>query len=277
VDAVGRFFERVLASRPDLSDSAAIADAVGAVYPDRARQLGQRTAELHRAVAAAAEQPAFAPEPFSTLYQRSLYQATRGALRRTLRVLSQSKDILPPDAQQAAEVVIANEAPLLNRYAELLQRKVSAAKTMIHGSFHLGQVLNTGKDFVIIDLEGEPSKSLSERRLKRSPLVDVVSMIRSLDYAANSALRRQQPDDAQFLAPYARTWTSLITEQFLSSYLETMRGSELLPEDPEELRLLLEVFLMDRAVVEINNELASRPAMVGVPLNALRNLVPPPV
>ena len=87
-------------------------------------------------------------------------------------------------------------------------------------------------------------------------------------------MRRQQPDDAEFLAPYAQIWTSLITEYFLTSYLETIKGSELLPENQDELRLLLDVFLMDRAVSEISSELAHRPAMVGVPLNALRNLVP---
>jgi maltose alpha-D-glucosyltransferase/alpha-amylase len=248
-------------------------DAIGAVYPERARQLGQRTAEFHLALASEPDHPHLAPEAFSTLYQRSLYQATRGLLRRTIRLLGQMQSRLPDDARPAAEEIIRNEVALLDRYSGLLKRKITAAKTAIHGAFHLGQVLNTGKDFVIIDMEGDPSRPLSERLLKRSPFVDVASMMRSFDYAANTALRRQQPDDVEYLRPWIKAWTNYVSGQFLSSYLDTARDAAFVPQDSEDLQLLLDVLLMDKTVSEINSELTYRPAMAAIPLNALRDLI----
>lgn len=273
VDAVGRFFERVLTARPQLGNPEGLLDAIGAVYPERARQLGQRTAEFHLALASEPDHPHLAPEAFSTLYQRSLYQATRGLLRRTIRLLGQMQSRLPEDARPAAEEIIRNEVALLDRYSGLLKRKITAAKTAIHGAFHLGQVLNTGKDFVIIDMEGDPSRPLSERLLKRSPFVDVASMMRSFDYAANTALRRQQPDDVEYLRPWIKAWTNYVSGQFLSSYLDTARDAAFVPQDSEDLQLLLDVLLMDKTVSEINSELTYRPAMAAIPLNALRDLI----
>ncbi|MHA3770066.1 maltose alpha-D-glucosyltransferase [Verrucomicrobiota bacterium sgz303538] len=273
VDAVGRYFERILAARPLIGDPEALVDAIGAVYPERARQLGQRTAEMHLALASEPDHPAFGVEVFSTLYQRSLYQATRGTLRRTVRRLGQVRPQLPENTRAAADQIIRSESILLERYGGLLRKKITAAKTAVHGCFHLGQVLNTGKDFVITDLEGDPSRALSERQLKRSPLIDVASMMRSFDYAANSALKRQQPADLEILAPWAKAWTNYISGQYLSSYIETATDAAFIPQDREDLQLLLDVFLMDKAVAEINNELAYRPAMVGIPLRALCDLI----
>jgi maltose alpha-D-glucosyltransferase/alpha-amylase len=273
VDAVGRYFERVLSAGQPFEPDDKVKDLIAAVYPERARQLGQRTAELHLALAGDGDHPRLAPEPFSTLYQRSLYQAARGAFRRTARILAQSRSSLPEEARESADAISHGETVALERYSGLLNRKITAVKTAIHGALHLGQILNTGKDFVIIDLEGDPSRALSERQLKRSPLVDVATMLRSFDYAANSALRRQQATDMEFLAPYAAAWIDQIGNEFVSAYLETAKGAPFIPDDPEDTHLLLDAFLMDRAVAEINNELAYRPATVGIPLNALRKLL----
>lgn len=273
VDAVGRYLERVLAAKPELGDEQVLLDLIGGVYPERARQLGQRTAEMHVALTSWEEHSPFAREDFSTLYQRSLYQSSRGLLRRTVHLLRRVWPELSAPAQVAADEIIRSESLLLERYAALLQRKILAVKTIIHGSFHLGQVLNTGKDFVILDFEGEATKAISERLLKRSPLRDVASMLRSFDYAANIGLSRQHPDDIETLRPWLQAWTRHASEQYFEAYLEHIAGAGLIPTDRDELNLLLDFYLVDKMVLEINNELAYRPEMVEIPLQALQRLI----
>ncbi len=273
VDAVGRFFERVLAARPQTTDAETVAQMIGAVYPERVQQLGARLAELHRALAGDPDDPTFAPEPFTTLYQRSLYQALRGQLRRTVRLVGQVRHQLPESARSAADEIIRGEAILLERFGVLLRRKIRSSKTAIHGAFHLGQVLNTGKDFVITDLEGDPTRHVSERGIKRSPLRDVASMMRSFDYAANTALGKIPRNDLETVRPWAKIWAHYISGQFLTAYVTASQGAPFLPDNKEDFQLLVDVFVLDRAVSEINNELTYRPQMAVVPIQALRDLI----
>jgi maltose alpha-D-glucosyltransferase/alpha-amylase len=272
VDAVGRYLERVLVGKPELGNEEALLEAIGGVFPGRARQLAQRAAEMHLALTSDVESSPNSREEFSTLYQRSLYQSARGSLRRLGPLLSRVRPTLSLADQEAVDYLVRNEGHLLDGFNFLLHEKIAASKTIIHGSFHLGQVLNTGKDFVIIDLEGDPAKALSERSLKRSPLRDVASMLRSFDYAANSALTRQQPDDMETLRPWVQAWTKHVSEQFVEAYLEAVAGTNLVPADRTVVNVLLDFYLVDKAIFEINNELTYRPAMVGVPLRALREL-----
>ncbi len=273
IEALGRYFERVIAAKPDIHNAESVANMVGAMQPERIRQLGQHLGELHVALASSVNELQFTPEPFTTLYQRSLYQAVRGQLRRSVRLLAQARADLPESLCQTADTIIRNEAMLLERFSGLLKRRLSGAKIAIHGSYHLGQVLNTGKDFVIADLEGDPSKPLSERSLKRSPLRDVASMQRSFDYAARNALSRQQSDDHEFLEPWAEIWTKNATELFQTAYQEATQGAAFLPASKEDFQLLLDVFVLDRAAAEIDNELVFRPDMAAIPLHALCHLV----
>jgi maltose alpha-D-glucosyltransferase/alpha-amylase len=276
VDAVGRYLERVLAARPELADREAVQNIIGAIFPERVCQLGRRLAEMHLALAGDPDDPAFAPEPFTTLYQRSLYQALRGQVRRTVRLLDQMRDALEDDARAAAIEIVRRESVLLERFSALHHRKITAAKIAVHGGFHLGQALNTGKDFVITDLEGDPSRRISERSLKRSPLRDVASLMRSFDYAAHSACKRQHPDELQFLAPWVKVWTRAVSDEFLASYVNTAQGALFLPSERADLNLLIDVYLVDRAAEEINNELIYRPAMAPIPILALRELLDHP-
>jgi maltose alpha-D-glucosyltransferase/alpha-amylase len=228
---------------------------------------------MHVALSADLDQPAFAPEPYTTLYQRSLYQAVRGTLRRTNRLLKLKQAELPESMHGMLEETVREEAVLMDRIGELLRSKMNASKTVVHGALHLGQILNTGKDFVIVDLEGDPSRPLSERSLKRSPLVDVANLIRSFDYAANSALKRQQPNDMEFLAPWATSWATEIAKQFVGAYLQAAAAGNFLPDNSDDLDLLLDVLLIERTLTEITNELEYRPELVGVPIRALRELI----
>lgn len=269
VDSVVRFFERVIASRPEITSPEAVLDAIGAIYPERVRNIGQRIGELHLALVRPTEDPSLSPEPFTTLYQRSLYQGVRGQVLRIIRLLEQAHSELDPELQELAGEIIKGESALLERCAALLRRKVEAEKIAIHGALHLGQVLNTGKDVVLTDLEGDPSRPLSERSLKRSPLVDVARMIRSIDYAANAALYRQQAEDIAFLTPWVKAWTDHISSQFLSAYVDAAGSGNFLPKTMEDIQLLLDLFLMERASAEVARELADNPPMASIPMRAM--------
>ena len=275
VDAVGRYFDRVLEARTDFSGTAA-EEMIGGVYSERARQLGERTAELHLKLASGADRADFAPEPFSTLYQRSLYQAMRGSTGRVLRQLRQELPSLPGDVRAAAERVCASESEVRSHFATLLSRRIDAAKIRIHGDFHLGQVLNTGKDFMIIDFEGEPRRPLGERSLKRSPLVDVAGMLRSFDYAAAAALIHEPPADAERLADWKRPWVESASRHFLAGYLATAHGASYLPAAPADGQLLLAAFVLEKAIYEIGYELSYRPKFVSIPLHAVLRLIESP-
>ena len=162
-----------------------------------------------------------------------------------------------------------------------------SVRTRTHGDYHLGQVLWTGKDFVIIDFEGEPLRSVGERRLKRSPLRDVAGMLRSFDYAANVGLRQgvdlglvaDLPSAVKQLGGWARLWTAWVCRRFLDGYLGAAEGQPFVPTDVDDLRLLLDVFLLEKASYEVRYELDNRPDWVAIPLAALADLVakfPPP-
>lgn len=272
LDALARFFAHARQSGGEAS-SAMLKELIGEEYSARARQLGVRTAEMHRALASGEDRPEFAAEAFTALYQRSLYQSMRSAASRVLVELQRRAPHLPESIRSAAIELSASQDRIFTRFARLLSRKIPAAKTRVHGDYHLGQVLNTGTDFVILDFEGEPRLTLGERLLKRSPLRDVAGMLRSFDYAVSVALRLQDPTDAAKLEPWARGWADAICAQFLDSYLATARGAAFLPPDPADVSLLLEVFILDKAIYEIGYEVSYRPDFLPVPLGAVLRLL----
>jgi maltose alpha-D-glucosyltransferase/alpha-amylase len=144
-----------------------------------------------------------------------------------------------------------------------------------HGDYHLGQVLYTGKDFVIIDFEGEPARSITERRLKRSPIRDVACMLRSFNYAALTKLRGGglRPEDAVQLKPWARYWEFWISVSFLNGYLAATRQTGLLPKSREETKLLMNILLLEKAIYELSYELDNRPEWVSVPIEGMLELI----
>ncbi|HEV3024746.1 MAG TPA: putative maltokinase, partial [Pirellulales bacterium] len=182
------------------------------VYHQSAELLGQRTAELHLALARAARQPEFEPVAFTSLYQRSLYQSMRKLAVQTFGLLRSRRSELPASAQELAAKLLQHEGDVLGAVHAIVERKLHAQRIRCHGDYHLGQVLYTGNDFVIIDFEGEPARSLTERRLKRSPIQDVASMIRSFHYAAYTACFKElesmvlHDGDVHLLRYAARCW-----------------------------------------------------------------------
>ncbi len=207
LDNIGSYFERVLSKTSDSDPGSAlpayshlvdlsdqdvpyeVRDLIGP-YLQSVGLLGRRTAELHLALAAG-KAPGFEPEPFTPHYQRSLYQTARGLMAAVLPALKRQLGRLPEGAGEDARLVLGLEDETLKRFQTILNTQLSGMRIRCHGDYHLGQVLFTGKDFTIIDFEGEPARPLSQRRLKKSPLVDVAGMLRSFSYAAHASLRGQ--------------------------------------------------------------------------------------
>jgi maltose alpha-D-glucosyltransferase/alpha-amylase len=207
--------------------------------------------------------------------QRSVYQNMRTLLRRTFGLLEKKIDNLPENFRAEAREVLGAEKQILEREKRLLDRKTNAAKIRIHGDYHLGQVLYTGKDFVILDFEGEPARVLSERKLKRSALRDVSAMMRSFQYAAYSALwqRAMRAEDVPFLERWADLWYRQMSSVFLQSYLRTTAGAMFVPQNSGDLQIMLEAYLLDKAIYEIGYELNNRPEWVVIPIRGIKHIL----
>lgn len=249
-------------------------ETVGA-YLTLASLLGERTAEFHRALASPTLDPNFAPEPFSSDYQRSAYQSMRSITNRTLRLLEGRKMHLPKEVQADADEVLRQEDRIEERFRSILDRDLTAYRIRCHGDFHLGQVLYTGKDFYVIDFEGEPGRSLSERRAKGSPLRDVAGMLRSFHYAATFSLHDSiengliREEDRESLQSWARFWQTLTSAEYLSSYLEVIGDSHLLPPSREDTEFLLNIYTLEKAIFELGFELQNRSELVWIPLQGI--------
>jgi maltose alpha-D-glucosyltransferase/alpha-amylase len=242
--------------------------------------LGQRTGELHLALSSAPEDATFAPEPFTDFYRRSLYQSMRNLTGQNLDLLRHRLDSLPQDVREGALEVLDRRGEILDRFNQVVTQRISAARIRCHGDYHLGQVLYTGSNFVILDFEGEPARPITERRLKRSPLRDVAGMVRSFHYASNSALFGQanfvlRPEDVPVLQKWANFWYKWVSATFLGSYLNTIQGASFLPLGPEEQQVLLDIYLLEKAVYEVGYELNSRPDWVKVPIQGILQLLGP--
>ncbi|MEX0682844.1 MAG: putative maltokinase, partial [Dehalococcoidia bacterium] len=294
LDALGSYWERILSETkvdaipaltapPTIFDAleqeppADATDSIGG-YLASAELLGRRTAELHCALASS-EEPDFALEPFTPFYQRSIYQSMRSQVANVFPLLRRRLSTLPPESAGLATDVLAQEGRILQRLKRVIEGRVSAMRVRIHGDYHLGQVLFTGKDFVIIDFEGEPARRLSERRLKRSPLRDVAGMIQSFHYAAYSSLLSQiqvgivRPEQFSSLEPAAIYWHTWVCAAFLRGYLTETGSGGFLPAEPQDLRVLLDACVLEKAIYEVGYELNNRPDWLRVPLASIRRLL----
>jgi maltose alpha-D-glucosyltransferase/alpha-amylase len=249
---------------------------VGA-YLESAELLGRRTAELHAALASDPDDPAFAPELVSQQDQRSIYQSLSGLALRSMELLRGQLNKLPEDAREDARKVLELEPRITAGLRSFLARRLKTTRIRVHGDYHLGQVLYTGHDFVIIDFEGEPTRTLYERRLKRLALRDVAGMLRSFDYASQAALRSEQlsADALPRLQMWARFWVESVSAAFLRSYLSTAAAASFVPHSPEDLELQLTTMLLEKALYELRYELNMRPDWVRIPLRGIIDLVTP--
>lgn len=293
LDRLGAYYERILSKQedffqvPELMGSltnpmafdampVALSELLGPITTERTRLLGERTGEMHLALASNKVLPDFKPEPFSLHYQRSLYSSLQSLVRGTYQNLGKKIKTLSPELRQEAEEVYAMKDDVLKAMKRIYSKKLEVVKIRNHGDYHLGQVLFTGKDFVLLDFEGEPARSFSERRLKRSPLRDVAGMIRSYHYAAYSGLLlhdNYREEDLKTLLPWAEFWFHHISGFFMHAYLTKVKGSAFIPKEEEDLEVMLRTFLLEKAIYELNYELNNRPDWLMIPLKGIKSLM----
>ncbi len=255
--------------------SALVQETVGA-YLAAAATLGQRTAELHLALASDPNEPSFAPEPIRPEDQQTLAAAIRQQVDSALDTLKRRFDTLPKDVTPDAQRVLEGAELLTKPLEELPGATINADKIRVHGDYHLGQVLWSMNDYILLDFEGEPAKSLELRRAKHSPIKDVVGMLRSYDYASYAALfsfTQDRPEDFPKLAPWARLWHAWTSAAYLRAYLATAGEASFLPRSIATQSLLLRAYLLDKALYELQYELNNRPDWVRIPLQAVLQLI----
>jgi maltose alpha-D-glucosyltransferase/alpha-amylase len=283
IDELRRYYERVAARTADgTSDTAAHAAtadgqpppfflALEGWYLTGAATLGRRTAELHVTLADS-EDPAFQPEPLSGPELGLLADSMRRHAADVLDRLASKLPSLPEGVRAQAEAVLASRSVLLERLGRAASLADGGARIRIHGDYHLGQVLRTEEDFVIIDFEGEPARPAAERRAKHSPLKDVAGMLRSFGYAAHAALLASASDQAaaSSLESWADAWQHWVGDAFLRAYRAAAAAAPrpLVPPGPA-CNDLLKVFVLDKALYELGYELDNRPDWVRIPLKGI--------
>ena len=293
LDTLGCYFGRALGEQPSkdaipsprtsllaLSEEDLPPPAIECIglYLDEVGLLGKRTGEMHVILAQETADPNFTPEPFSDVSRQILSESMVVAADQAFRLLRQHLTDLPEALRGEAHRVLDLEGEVRRRLRLIRDQHITAMRIRCHGDYHLGQVLYTGKDFVIIDFEGEPARSLRERREKGSPLRDVAGMLRSFHYAAYAALllgkaAADRPEDFSRLEGWARFWYLWVSAAFLKAYLTEVTGAPFLPSDRQELQILLEAHLLEKAVYELGYELNNRPDWVKIPLQGILLLV----
>ncbi len=298
LDAIRRYFDAVIARDPaerpppgpdappmrlSREETPAVARELMGEFLDTIVLLGRRTAEMHVALIGPPEDAAFAPEPFGKLYQRSLYQSMRNDIQRAMILLGRRATALPPEAALLTSSLLNRQSEALGGLRRIADTPLDTIRIRCHGDYHLGQTLWTGRDFVIIDFEGEPSRPLSERRLKRSALSDIAGLLRSIDYAAHAGLDDLlqrgvvEPDSErqETLAAWSQFWKTWTTAAFMRGYTQSAGASAapLIPANPAHATMLLDAWMLRKVMYELAYELNSRPAWTPIPLRGALDLL----
>lgn len=238
--------------------------------------LGQRTAEMHLALYSKTDDPDFQSEPFTDDYRQFLASRFADLLERRYDLLVNNYGRLDEQAQRLAWVFMEAKEMIDDFVADFRKRPLGSCRTRIHGDYHLGQVLATGNDYVIIDFEGEPESTISQRKIKHSPLKDVAGMIRSYHYAVSAKLFNAaetegiNPDTLQVVSD---RWYKLIRDTYLDAYLGTFGSPHPIFYDNSEINYLLLIYLLEKAVYELGYEISYRPSWVKIPLKGIVDVI----
>ena len=287
--AIDHYFDRIIEEKDELmaanygehvaqaAGREKMTDLLGPFFTEMIALLGKRTAELHLALASVKNRKDFGQEPFSLLYQKSLYQSFRTLIKRTFSQMKSSKKKLNEDQAELIDEVLSNESLLLSTMKSTLERKkINTSKIRVHGDYHLGQVLFTGKDFVIIDFEGEPTRSMTARKLKHCPFKDVAGMLRSFHYSiymGQVANESKMPESNEFLNPWLEAWYKTVQDIFIEGYLQTAGNASFIPQEKEQLYDLMAVYTIEKAIYELDYEVNNRPDWLHIPLFGLKMIM----
>jgi maltose alpha-D-glucosyltransferase/alpha-amylase len=249
---------------------------IGGTVSEGIRLIGVRTGEMHKALASRTDIKEFAPEEFSLHYQRSLFAGLLSLVRGAFSNHKKNLEKVDPDVRGEVEEVLARREEVLETLRKIYIRKLDVQKIRIHGNYDLKQVVFTGKDLAILDFHGDPTRTYSERRLKRSPLRDVAGVIRSIYYAAHEGLLLKYGttrEELQKLEPFASLWIHYVSGFFMKSYLDTVHGSAFIPKEKDNLKIMFDTFLLEKAVYSLNYELRKRPQWAIVPVRIIKALI----
>jgi maltose alpha-D-glucosyltransferase/alpha-amylase len=288
VDDVHRFYERVLTTDPTLAPTVyaspyeLIKQPIPEVearllggYAEVVRAVARRLGELHLALTQV-DRPEFVPQRWTLLDRRSFYQNLRGLTQRAVERLRAARGNLGT-AEALAREVLEHEGVVFTYLRRALEEGPIGRRVRVHMDCHLETVLLSTQGPIFVDFVGDPDKTLQERRRKRSTLVDVASLVRSLHYAAYGSLlglvprSPVRPEDIPRLEPWVHLWYGRMAAAFIESYRETLQSSELVPKSDADFRLQLDLRILERAFVEVLRELEHRPSWAEIPLRAVRS------
>jgi maltose alpha-D-glucosyltransferase/alpha-amylase len=249
---------------------------IGSTAAEQSHLFGIRIAQLHLALSVGTNLKDFEPEEFSLHYQRSLFSSMQSLVRETYQSLERNMNKLPENLQWELKKISGKREEILKTLKKIYSRKLNVLKTRIHGFLHLRQILFTGKDIAIHDFGGNPLRSYSERRLKRSPLRDVSFIVQSFYYVAQEAFltTRQVPKEEVWnLMSFASMWSYYMSGFFIKAYLETVKGTSLVPTEKEDLNTMLQTYLLEGALHHLNYALNKRPDHITAPLNLIDSIM----
>lgn len=238
--------------------------------------IGQRLGELHVLLAKPTEDPSFAPRRAGLADVDTIKRSVTGEIAYAFSKLQEIADTIEGPLEDAVRSLLAERDQILDLAARRSEKSATTLLTRAHGDFHLGQILVTEGDAVIIDFEGEPARNLAERRAKTSPLRDAAGLLRSLDYlVATATLENDAVSDhhderrRQLIVRFGTSAKRL----FLENYTHALAGSSNLPSDPQTVQELLDIFLLEKAAYEIAYEARNRPKWLPIPLFGFAEIV----
>ncbi len=266
------YLKRVSADISGSDDASAFEDALSG-YLSLATAIGKRLAEMHEVLAGETEDPAFAPEPADAVAVNAWAEGVVEQIDLAVQACQRVTD-WQDEATQALATDFMARADDLRAVAWRLSAAASglATQTRVHGDFHLGQVLVTPGDATLIDFEGEPAKTMAQRRAKSSPLRDVAGLLRSFDYAAASALAGRVPVSGQAVerqVNLVELFRQTAGRAFWEAYRSVLHAAPKPWVEKQAEQTLLDLFLLEKAAYEVRYEAANRPAWIGIPLAGL--------
>jgi maltose alpha-D-glucosyltransferase/alpha-amylase len=250
---------------------------LGTRAAEQARLIGQRTGELHLALASINTTREFQPEPFSLHYQRSLFSSMQSLVRESYQHMDKKWETFPELTRSSLEAIRDQRETILNLLKRIYQKKLDIMRIRIHGTYDLRKILLTGKDISIQDFVGDPLRSFSERRIKRSPIRDIADMICSFHYVAYEGFfsSQQVPKDQILnMLPFARQWAFYMSGFFTREWLDVLNGQkDLVPEEEKDFEMTLKTFVLERAIRYLNYELVNRPEWAIVPIHIITDII----
>src|SRR6185437_10411324 len=263
-----------------LAEPPQIAEEIIGPYLSLAGRMGRRIAELHLVLGSQPSDPAFAPEPFNDFYRQSLFHGYIALLGRRLEFIRQRYSEMGPDVRLLAAKVLERENAIVTTLRAVFAQRISSERTRFHGRLHIGHVLITEEqDLVIFDFEGDPHQHVSERRIKRCPIRDVTSMLVSLGYSAQAALRRVTTAEGESsggrhtMRIWARFWYSHVTAAFLRGYWQVAKSARFMPRSEADQETLLTTYLMERALLDVRPDIEDKPELAGMPFRVILYLL----